>query len=136
MFQFSKRSLENLKGVHPVLIAIVVRALSVSDYDFTVVEGLRTPERQKELVARGVSWTNNSYHLAVNGFSHAVDLYPYYDGKVQVEAPQPVFAALADAMFQAAKELNVPIVWGRDWDGDGDYSDQKYADMYHFQIER
>ena len=48
MYKLSKRSLRNLEGVHPLLVSVVHRALELSDIDFTVVEGLRTIEKQKE----------------------------------------------------------------------------------------
>ncbi|MCP9270530.1 M15 family peptidase, partial [Xenorhabdus sp. XENO-1] len=47
-FKFSQRSENNLKGVHPDLVAVVRRALALSPVDFTVIEGLRTLERQKQ----------------------------------------------------------------------------------------
>lgn len=91
-FHFSTRSLRNLSGVHPNLIAVVGLALSQSVVDFTVVEGLRDIETQRQNVAKGVSQTMNSRHLKQDdGFGHAVDLYPYFDGSVQVEAPEEAF---------------------------------------------
>ena len=48
-----QRSLSRLEGVHPDLVRVVKKAASVlSDLDFTVLEGLRTVERQKQLVAQ------------------------------------------------------------------------------------
>lgn len=53
MRKFSKRSLNNLEGVHPKLRAVVEAALQRSEVDFTVVEGLRTYERQVQLKKDG-----------------------------------------------------------------------------------
>ena len=53
MFTFSERSLNNLKGVHPKLVAVVKRALEITPIDFTVLEGVRSQERQNELWAQG-----------------------------------------------------------------------------------
>lgn len=72
------RSLGRLEGVHPDLVRIVKTAASISDLDFTVLEGLRTVERQKELVKQGASKTMKSRHLT----GHAVDLAPMINGKI------------------------------------------------------
>lgn len=45
---FSARSRQNLVDVHPNLVAVVTRALELSEVDFTVVEGLRSMDRQLE----------------------------------------------------------------------------------------
>jgi peptidoglycan LD-endopeptidase CwlK len=70
--RFSNRSLNNLKGIHPDLRRVIDRALQDSPLDFVVIEGLRTLERQRQLVAAGASRTMNSRHLT----GHAVDLMP------------------------------------------------------------
>ena len=63
MWRFGKRSIERLEGVHPKLILVVSRGLLYSPIDFTVIEGLRTLERQKILKAQGRSQTLKSNHL-------------------------------------------------------------------------
>lgn len=127
-FHFSTRSLKNLSGVHPNLIAVVGLALAQSHVDFTVVEGLRDMETQRKNVASGVSQTMNSKHLKQSdGFGHAVDLYPYFDGSVQVHAPEEDFKAIDCAMQAAADTLGVRITWGGSW--------KSFVDMPHFQYE-
>lgn len=136
MFKLSKRSLNNLVEVHPTLVDIVKRAIEITEQDFTVVEGLRTIEKQREYVAKGVSKTMKSYHLKQDdGYGHAVDLYPYYNGSVQVEAPFSKFKLISEAMLKAAKESGVTITWGADWDRDGDTRDHSFVDSPHYQIE-
>ena len=51
-FNLSARSLQRLEGVHPRLVDVVELAIQRTAVDFTVVEGLRTAERQRELVAK------------------------------------------------------------------------------------
>ncbi|ELI8130171.1 M15 family metallopeptidase, partial [Yersinia enterocolitica] len=63
-FRFSQRSENNLKGVNASLVKVVRRALELSTVDFGVIEGVRTVERQKELVAAGKSQTMNSRHIS------------------------------------------------------------------------
>lgn len=96
-------------GVKPELANTVKRALELSPIDFGVTEGKRSIERQKELVARGLSQTMNSKHLTGN----AVDLVAYLSGRVCWE--MSAYDELADAMKQAAKETEVAVRWGGAW---------------------
>ena len=120
-FRLSKRSLTNLKGVHPHLVQVVERAIQISTVDFTVIEGLRTVERQRELLAAGASRTMNSRHIT----GHAVDLAPWIGGTIRWDWPP--FHQIAAAMKSAAQELGVPITWGGDW---------KFKDGPHFELNR
>ena len=72
-YVLGKRSLSNLKGIHPDLVSVVKRAIDITDQDFTVIEGLRDIDRQRELFKSGASTTMNSRHLT----GHAVDIAPY-----------------------------------------------------------
>lgn len=113
------RSVMRLKGVHPDLVKVVQHAIEISEVDFTVLEGLRTIERQRELVKAGSSQTMNSRHLD----GHAVDLGAWVDN--QVDWSWPLYSKIAKAMKAAAAECNVPIEWGGDW---------KMKDGPHFQL--
>jgi len=77
-FQLSQRSLDRLKGVDPKLVEVVKRAIEITEVDFGVTEGLRTLERQKELVAKGASHTLKSKHIG----GKAVDLVAYVGPRV------------------------------------------------------
>lgn len=119
-FKLGSRSLQRLQGVHPDLVKVVKRAIEISQVDFTVTEGLRTLERQKELFAKGASKTMRSRHLT----GHAVDISPLVGGKVSWD--WKYYYPMADAMKQAAKELGVNIEWGGDW--------KTFKDGPHFQL--
>ncbi|WP_315569474.1 M15 family metallopeptidase [Haemophilus parahaemolyticus] len=128
MFKFSQRSEDNLNGVHPDLIKVVRRALQLSTVDFTVIEGVRTKARQKELFAKKATKTMNSRHLT----GHAVDLVPYpldWNNK-------HAFEQVAQAMLKAAKELGITIRWGGDWNINGRSDDEKFYDGPHFELLR
>ena len=140
-FRFSALSRSRLKGVHPDLIRVVDRALMLSSVDFMVIEGVRTPERQRALYAQGrtkpgriVTWTLRSRHLVqADGFGHAVDLAPY---PLDWEGPArfPKFDAIARAMFAAADDLGVAIRWGADWDRDGKSRERGDSDSPHWEL--
>ena len=104
-----QRSLLRLEGVHPDLVRVVKTAAALSDLDFTVLEGLRTVERQTQLVKQGASKTMNSRHIT----GHAVDLAPMIGGKVSWD--WPLYHRLAKVVKAAAADENVPITWGGGW---------------------
>lgn len=115
----STRSLNNLNGVHPALVSVVMLAMSRSSQDFGVAEGLRSQERQQELFNQGFSKTLKSKHLAQkSGFGHAVDLYPS-GFKTVAEIPAEAYQSVASAIKSAAQELGVVVEWGYDlWEWD------------------
>jgi peptidoglycan L-alanyl-D-glutamate endopeptidase CwlK len=121
-FALGQKSLLKLDGVHEALVAVVKRAIQISEVDFTVTEGLRSKKRQAELVAAGASKTMNSRHLT----GHAVDLAALLGGKV--DWSWPLYSKIAAAMKQASTELKTPIVWGGDW--------KSFKDGPHFELDR
>ena len=93
MYKFGKTSLRRLNGVHPFLAAVCHEALGVCDVDFSVVDGVRTVERQREYYQAGTSQTLDSYHL----YGLAVDLVPYIGGKLEWDDDDG-YKAIAEAM--------------------------------------
>jgi peptidoglycan L-alanyl-D-glutamate endopeptidase CwlK len=108
-FVLGSRSRARLTGVHPDLVRVVELALTYSPHDFTITEGLRSVARQRELKAAGASQTMNSRHIT----GHAIDFAVLVAGKVRWD--WPLYGQVAVAFKRAAKELNVPIIWGGDW---------------------
>lgn len=108
-FVLSERSKSRLVGVHPDLIRVVSHAINITPVDFTVTEGLRTAARQKQLVAAGASLTMNSRHIT----GHAVDLAAMVGREVRWDFG--LYIQIAEAMRDAARAENVPIVWGASW---------------------
>lgn len=132
-FKLGKTSLARLKGVDEQLVNIVKRAIEISEVDFTVMEGVRTLERQRELYAQGrtapgkiVTWTMKSRHIE----GKAVDLVPYPLDWNDLDK----FDKIKNAMFQAAREQDVNLRWGADWDGDGKYREKGEYDSPHFEL--
>lgn len=120
-FRLSRRSEENLRGVHSDLVKVVHRALEITDIDFMVIEGKRNEARQRQLVASGKSQTMNSRHLT----GHAVDCAPLVNNQIPWN-DWSYFKQVADAVMQAAKELSVDIEWGGNW--------KTFKDGPHFQL--
>lgn len=119
-FKLGQKSLSNLKGVHPDLIKVVKRAIELTKCDFTVTEGLRTKERQAQLLKEKKTTTMNSRHLT----GHAVDLAAWVDNTISWD--WKYYDQIADAMKQAASELNISIDWGGEW--------KSFHDGSHFEL--
>ena len=119
-YKLGKKSLSNLKGVHPDLVKVVKRAIELTECDFTVTEGLRTKERQAQLLKEKKTTTSNSRHLT----GHAVDLAAWVDGTVSWNWDH--YYKIAEAVKQAAKELNISIEWGGEW--------KSFPDAPHWQL--
>ena len=108
-FKLSSRSESRLEGLDPRLIAVVKSAIHKSKIDFGVICGMRTLDEQKELVAKGASQTMKSKHLQ----GYAVDLMAYIGSRGSWELN--LYDDLADAMAEAAREVDVPLRWGAAW---------------------
>lgn len=130
MKQWDGRSLRRMIGIHPDLRRVMDRALQDAPFQFIITEGLRTIERQRELVRIGASKTLNSRHLT----GHAVDLVPFVDidkdGKVESEEMYawPLYHRLAPSIKEAADKEGVAIVWGGDW--------RTFKDGPHWELDR
>ena len=116
-YTLGNKSRRKLYGVHPDLVLVVNKAIEITTQDFTVLEGLRTLERQQQLYNTGKSKTMNSRHLT----GHAVDLAPW-----PISWDWDHFYPIAEAMKAAADEVGVPIEWGGDW--------KSFPDGPHYQL--
>jgi peptidoglycan L-alanyl-D-glutamate endopeptidase CwlK len=135
MRSWTQRSLDNMKGLHPDLIRVLNRALQTAPTMLVVTEGLRTLERQRELLRIGATKTLKSRHLKqADGYGHAFDFYALVDinkdGKVSFEemANVRLMLGIADAIKKAAAEEKVSVTYGGDW--------RKFKDYPHFELNR
>jgi len=119
-YKLGTRSLQNLSGVHPDMVDVVKRAIEITEVDFTVIEGIRHIDRQRQLLKEGKSTTLNSRHIT----GHAVDMVPWPVDWEDLDR----FEAMAEAMKDAAEELDISIVWGGDW--------KSFYDAPHFELDR
>ena len=108
-YKLSQRSLDKMGGVDERLVAVVKHAITATKTDFGVIQGLRTIEMQKALVAKGASQTMKSKHLDGN----AVDLMAYVGGRGSWELN--LYDDLADAMKEGANAVGCKIRWGAAW---------------------
>lgn len=125
-FYLGKVSLDNLEGVHPDLVRVVKRAITLTPVDFGVTEGVRNLERQQQLYEEGKTKTLNSSHFVrTDGFGYAVDLY-CRDDKGKVTWEHQWFRLVIQAMFTAAIAEGVQIKAGGLW--------RTFLDSPHFEL--
>ena len=135
MAKFSRRSLDNLTGVHPDLVLLMHKAIEDTPQDFTITCGVRITEQQQLLYSYGRSRSGSivtyrdgvvkkSNHQAkADGYGHAVDLYAYpinVNDTVRIKV-------IAEHIKKVAKELNIAIEWGGDW---------QMKDYPHFELKQ
>ena len=122
MFSLGERSLTNLQGVHPDLVKLVQESIKDSPYDFAVIEGVRTKQRQQELYNAGKSQTLMSRHLT----GKAIDLMLYVNGVASWE--NKYYQELAKHVKSKAQVLGIKIIWGGDW--------RSLVDAVHFELDK
>lgn len=120
----NERSRTNLKGVKPALLSVIEEASN--HCEFVITEGLRSVERQRQLVAEGKSQTMNSRHLT----GDAVDIFP---GSWGVEAFIPVLREI----HKAGQKLGVQLRFGCNWSSNpDDKTTSKFKDYPHVELSK
>jgi len=135
MPKFSKASLDRLLTVHEDLQRLFFEV--IDHYDCSILEGIRSPERQRELVRTGKSKPLNSKHLK----GWAVDVVPYpIDWSTRGQERMRHFAGF---VFGVAAGLGIVdrLTWGGDWKNTarsqaGGLRDQSFMDLPHFELTR
>lgn len=138
--KFGQRSLDSLKGVHPDLVKVMTEAIKTSQYDFTITDGVRTTEKQKALYAQGRTVPGNivtntdgvkkksNHQPKQDGFGYAVDLYPFVNGKVDLNDKVKLLPIIAKHILDTAISLNIKIEWGGSW--------KSIIDKPHFELKK
>ncbi len=124
MFRFGKKSKERLKGVDARLVSVLNELIKIMDV--TIIEGVRSSERQEELLKQGLSKVKYSKHME----GKAVDLAPYPIDWDDLER----FYYMGGMIRGIGKELGINVRWGGDWDSDGNIRDQSFNDLVHVEI--
>lgn len=140
MYKFSEKSLKRMEGVHPKLRKLMELSIKDSPYDFMIVQGVRTAAYQNELYQQGRTkpgkkvtncdgYKNKSNHQAKqDGYGHAID-FAIYDpsiaGKIDWDNEKK-YKAVAEHIKAIAKENNINVQWGGDW--------EKFKDYPHIEL--
>lgn len=144
---FSKKSLDKLNTCHPKLQLVMNEA--IKHYDFTVLYGTRTVAEQFELYKKGrelqpdgtwkkvgstVTELDGKTKKSKHNYSPslAVDIAPYPIDWNNIQR----FKDLAKVVESAAIAVGVKIVWGADWDMDGNIEEHKFKDFPHYELDK
>jgi len=130
MPKFGKRSKQRLQGVDSKLVNVLNEVCKY--FDITVIEGIRSQERQNELVAQGKSKTKFGKHVQ----GKAVDIAPYpIDWNARDD-----FHYLGGFVLGIASQMGINVRWGGDW-SDSSLSqnrrttkDNNFDDLVHFEL--
>jgi len=130
MAKFGKTSKRRLKTCHPDIQRLMNEVIKL--YDFSVLEGERTLEKQQEYFKAGKSKLDGIYQKSKHQSSPslAVDIVPYPIDWNDTKR----FAYLAGLVMAKADELGIKIRWGGNWDMDFDFKDQSFHDLPHFEL--
>lgn len=156
-FSLGQRSLAELQGVHPDLVRVIKRAITITAQDFMVVQGTRTKEEmwvnygkgrtKAQCEAKGVpakyampgeakvTWLKDplmsNHRIMPDGFGHGVDLgtFPYGGDAKQ-------YRLIWDAMKKAMAIEGVKLRAGIDWDGDNVPMEKGESDLGHYELVR
>tara|TARA_R110000824_G_scaffold114532_1_gene265111 strand:- start:1741 stop:2139 length:399 start_codon:yes stop_codon:yes gene_type:complete len=130
MPKFGKKSRKRLEGVDSRLVSVLTEVCKY--FDITVIEGLRSQERQNKLVAQGKSKTKFGKHVS----GKAVDIAPYpIDWNARDD-----FHYLGGFVLGMAAKMGINIRWGGDWSdsslsqGRRTTKDNNFDDLVHFEI--
>lgn len=141
--RYSKTSLERLQSARPELQELFCAVLPIIDH--TIIIGHRTEEQQKAAYRDGktkLNWPNSLHNTYP---SRAVDAAPYVPGlqipwpaKAKTEKEQiqryGMFYYFAGVVKAEAVRQGIHIRWGGDWDGDNNFTDQRFNDLVHFKL--
>ena len=117
--KFGKRSKENLSGVKPEVVKLCKKALRYSTVDFSIIDGLRTPQQQREMYDAGKSELDGTNKISDHQTGYAVDVIPVVKGNVWDTEDLEVRSAwleLYRAFMLAGRKLGLNLEFGLGYD--------------------
>ena len=137
-FYLSAKSTKKLNTCHKDLQIVIRAAIRSAPFDFSVIEGHRSLERQGTLYRKGFSKIDGTIKKGQHNYmpSNAVELLPYpvVLNSVSVWQEPARFYTLAGVVLSAGVTCGIKLRWGGDWDGDGSTTDQSFQDLGHFEL--
>ena len=137
MPSFGKSSKTRLDQCDPRIVEIFEEV--VKHIDCSILEGRRDQETQDELYRQGKSklkWPKSKHNvLNPTDLSRAVDCVPYFATKPHVRwDDKSKFYHFAGFVQAIATMKGYTLRWGGNWDMDGEFHDQTFMDLPHFEI--
>ena len=135
-YQFSKTSIERMKGVHPDLITIFSEAIKNSPIDWGITEsgGIRSAGQQNILFQQGVTKCDGIQIKSKHQTGEALDVFAYVNGKASWNKNH--LCLIAGVILATAKRLRKEgkiqseVKWG------GTFGSDNFQgwDLPHFEI--
>lgn len=130
--RWGPRSKRVRKTLHIELRRLVDRYLEEVG-DISLIDGYRDEETQNAHYAAGRSQLKYPHGKHNEYPSKAVDLQPYpYPQNEQELREQLSF--IAGVLTQMAREDCLELRWGGDWNRNADITDNKFDDLFHFEL--
>ena len=141
MFKFGRVSSQRLSNCHKDIQRLMHKAIEVSVIDFGIACGYRSVEEQQKLYQQGRSKPGGivTYVDGVNRKSKhnslpstAVDIYAYVGGKAVWDKEHLYY--LGGVIMTCAKNMNIPLRWGANFNQDADLKNENFYDLPHFEL--
>lgn len=144
MAVLGQKSKDKLSTCHPDIQKVILEAIKL--YDFTVLYGTRTVDEQFELYKQGRTlkdgvWVKTGSTVTNLDGKTKKSMHNYTPSKAIDIAPYPIdwnnlerFKELSKVVLKCAKDLNVNLVWGADWDSDGNILEHSFRDYPHYEL--
>jgi peptidoglycan L-alanyl-D-glutamate endopeptidase CwlK len=107
------RDWSKLQPVFRQELLMLLARLSAQGYDFALLEGYRSPERQEMLAALGPHLTQARAYESRHQYGLAADLAPIRNGVLVFNVDDPWAKAAYSMLGQEARMLG--LVWGGGW---------------------
>ena len=138
MPSFGKKSNERLDTCHDDLQKLMRRVIMYRDC--SIICGARGKEDQDEMFAIGnseVVWPKGKHNITEDfPKARAVDVVPYpeqYSDPVMMIFLAGMIMGVARELY-ASGQMEHKVRWGGDWDQDGDFNDETFKDLWHFEL--
>ncbi len=145
-YNFSKRSLDFLVGIHPDLVNFMKELIKISPYDFRITDGVRTAEQQNKIYQQGrtiiydkigkklpkISWCDgyikkSKHQVKTDGYGYAIDIAVLLkvENKIVAKWDYKYYKDIYEAAKRNGLIDKYNIVWGGNW---------QQVDSVHFQL--
>ncbi|MBL4761416.1 MAG: M15 family peptidase [Gammaproteobacteria bacterium] len=134
MAKFGNQSIQHLLTCHADLKLILTESISI--YDFSVLCGYRPKVEQERLFQEcktQVRYPDSKHNRTP---SHAVDVAPYpinWKDKGRFMFLAGVINTVAYRLLEEGL-ITHKIRWGGDWNCNGNFKDQTFFDLPHFEL--
>jgi peptidoglycan L-alanyl-D-glutamate endopeptidase CwlK len=112
----------------------VANEAALAGCGFTVTTGYRSDADQLKAFKAGLSRAKPGQSPHNKTPARAFDFIPFpftgWEGAAALEQ----FRVRARMFLAAGRKIGIPVIWGRDWDGDGDETDQTLMDAPHIEL--